>query len=572
MAASPSPVYAIADGYIDELAALDPLEATDMGIAGYDDRLTDLSPDGHAAVDALRARTIADLDAAPIENDRDEVARAFMRERLGVARERFAAGDYMRDVRVLGSAMGATRSCFDLMAFDDDAQWATAARRMRAVPDALDGWRRSLSAGMAQHLVAARRQALACARQAATWSGEGARPFFHGLVDRYEQRTDASAALLGELRAAADAATEGFAVTARFLTDVYAPAASERDAVGAERYEREARAYLGATIDLNETYDWGWAELGRIEARIGEVCEAILPGSDFAGAVAHLEADPAYVVDGADAFLAWNQDLIDRTIEELGRTHFDIAPPLRRCQAMICPPGGAAAMYYTQPSEDFSRPGRTWYPTLGKSRFPLWGEVSICYHEAVPGHHLQIGRTVLLADTLSRFQRLAGFVSGHGEGWALYAERLMEELGYLEDPAFELGMLAAQAMRAVRVIVDIGMHLELTIPAASTYEPGARWTAEVALPFVLERSRFPEAFMRSEVDRYLGLPGQAISYKVGERVWLDCRADAQRRHGDQFDLKAWHSFALDLGGLGLETLRTQLARFYRLRLHRDDRT
>ncbi len=122
--------------------------------------------------------------------------------------------------------------------------------------------------------------------------------------------------------------------------------------------------------------------------------------------------------------------------------HFDIPEPVQRVEAMIAPPGGAAAMYYTGPAEDFSRPGRTWYPTLGKTRFPLWGEVSICYHEGVPGHHLQIGQVRYLADTLSRYQRTLAGTSGHAEGWALYAERLMGELGYLDDPAYELGHAA----------------------------------------------------------------------------------------------------------------------------------
>jgi uncharacterized protein (DUF885 family) len=137
----------------------------------------------------------------------------------------------------------------------------------------------------------------------------------------------------------------------------------------------------------------------------------------------------------------------------------------------------------------------------------------------------------------------------------------MGELGYLDEPAFELGMLAAQAMRAVRVIVDIGMHLELPIPADEDYHPGDRWTPQLALPFVIERSRFPADFMASEVDRYLGLPGQAISYKVGERVWLDGRDAARRRHGGDFDLKSFHAFALGLGGMGLDQLARELGRF-----------
>ena len=227
---------------------------------------------------------------------------------------------------------------------------------------------------------------------------------------------------------------------------------------------------------------------------------------------------------------------------------------------MIAPPGGAAAMYYTGPSEDFARPGRTWYPTLGKTRFPLWGEVSICYHEGVPGHHLQIAQVRYLADTLSRYQRTLAGTSGHAEGWALYAERLMGELGYLDDPAYELGMLRAQAMRAVRVVVDIGMHLELAIPEGERYHPGETWTPDLALPFVIERSKFPPDFMASEVDRYLGLPGQAISYKIGERVWLGARDAARERGGAAFDLKEFHRRALDLGPMGLDQLDAELAR------------
>jgi uncharacterized protein (DUF885 family) len=218
-------------------------------------------------------------------------------------------------------------------------------------------------------------------------------------------------------------------------------------------------------------------------------------------------------------------------------------------------------MYYTGPSEDFSRPGRTWYPTMGNTRFPLWGEVSICYHEGVPGHHLQVAQVRYLAEELTRFQRLLAWSAGHGEGWALYAERLMGELGYLDNPDYELGMLRAQAMRAVRVIVDIGMHLELPIPDRESYHPGERWTPELALPFVIERAMFAEQFMRSEVDRYLGLPGQAIAYKVGERVWLECRDDAKTRRGASFDLKDWHRHALNLGSMGLDQFRAEMARY-----------
>jgi uncharacterized protein (DUF885 family) len=546
-----SEVYDIADRFVDRYAALDPCEATDAGVKGHDHEMTDYSPAGLAARAQLYRDTLGDLERASEANDDDRLAATVMRDHLNVRLALHDVHEELRRVRVISSPLQTIRQCFDLMAYDSDDDWGVATERMSRVPDAIASLEASLREGMATGVVAARRQALACAEQCATWGGQReAQPFFRALAAK---RPDDK-----QLAAAADGATDAYARMAAFFTDDYAPVADPRNPVGRDRYRLLARNYTGVDLDLEETYAWGWDELYRIEDRMREIADQIVPGADIAEAIDYLDhrAD-THIVDGVDAFQHWNQELIDRTIAELDGTHFDIADPLHRCTAMIAPPGGAAAMYYTPPTEDFSRPGRTWYPTMGTTRFPLWKEVSTCYHEAVPGHHLQIAQVVYLSEKLSRYQRVFGFVSGHGEGWALYAERLMGELGYLEDPAFEMGMQAAQAMRAVRVIVDIGMHLELPNPE----QADAPWTPEMALPFVVERSRFPEVFMRSEVDRYLGWPGQAISYKVGERVWLECRADAQRRHGADFDLKAFHTYALDLGSMGLGTLRDELARF-----------
>lgn len=558
-----SRVYEIADRYVEGVAALDPIGATGMGVPGHEHQLTDFSPDGIEARAELAHTTLADLAHAPQENDHDRIAAAVMDERLRTSLDLYEAGERLRDIRVIGSPVQSIRQCFDLMSYESDADWETVASRMEAVPSALDGLKVSFAAGIARDLIAARRQAIACAEQSSAWGGAkaGSTPFFVGLADKYRSREAPDTSLADRLAAAADRATGAYASMGSWLRDDYAPRAADRDPVGAERYALHARAFCGAALDLAGTYEWGWEELHRIEHAMGAVAERILPGEPLTAVIDHLENDPTRTIEGVEPFRQWLQDLIDSTISDLDRVHFDIAEPVRRVEACIAPPGGAAAMYYTGPSEDFSRPGRTWYPTLGKTSFPLWREVSICYHEGVPGHHLQIAQVRFLADTLSRYQRLLGWVSGHGEGWALYAERLMGELGYLDDPAFELGMLTAQAMRAVRVIVDIGMHLELPVPATEPSIGGERWTPEIALPFVVERSRFPADFMASEVDRYLGWPGQAISYKVGERVWLEVREEARRRHGARFDLKAFHAFALDLGGMGLGPFRKEMARF-----------
>lgn len=550
-------VYEVCDDYVDAVTALDPFVATDLGVAS--DELPALDPDWHDQHDALVARVVAQLASAPVVSDRDRVAAALLHERLTTASEAHRLGEHLRDVRTLDSSMQHVRSTFDMMPTADDDDWMTIVRRMRAVPAALAGWRRSLDTGIERGIVAAARQAEVCAGQAATWGGlTPAPPFFVALTGRY---AGGDTTLRRELDAAATVATEAFATTSRYLRDTYLPKASPRDGVGAERYAVAARAHNGVDLDLHDTYAWGWHELRRIEARMRDVAAEILPGASVAEVAAFLDADPNRTIDGEEALRDWLQELVDSSIRSLHGTHFDIPEPLHRCEVMIAPAGGAAAMYYTGPSEDFSRPGRTWYPSSGATRFPTWREVSICFHEAVPGHHLQVGQVRTLADRLSRYQRLLAWVSGHGEGWALYAERLMGELGFLDDPAYELGMLAGQAMRAVRVIVDIGLHLELTVPADEPGIAGQRWDHALALDFVLQRSSYPEHFMRSEVDRYLGLPGQAISYKVGERVWLEARDDARTRHGAQFDLARWHAFALDLGTVGLDTLRHELARF-----------
>jgi uncharacterized protein (DUF885 family) len=185
--------------------------------------------------------------------------------------------------------------------------------------------------------------------------------------------------------------------------------------------------------------------------------------------------------------------------------------------------------------------------------------VTTVYHEGVPGHHLQVATVRLQRDALSRYQRLLTFVSGHGEGWALYAERLMAELGYLQNPDYYLGMLSAQALRAVRVIIDIGMHLELAIPAGERFHPGETWNYELGVEFATQRTGRPRQFMESEVVRYLGWPAQAISYKVGERYWLAAREQAKHAKGERFDLKAFHTDALNLGPMGLELLQRELA-------------
>lgn len=556
-----SRIFDISDQYIDRISELQPIIATYFGVPGHETEMPDNSPAGDAAQAELDRSTLRELNEAQPENDRDRLARDVMTEEIEIGLEAYDAGEQYRGMNILHSPFQNARQIFDLMARDTKEDWDNIAARMSRVPDALGSYRETLEEGASKGETTTRRQVRGVIEQAKVYSGQGdGQSFFDGLVSAYDATELSDGALRERLANAARDASEAFANFGTFLSDDHINATPERDGVGRERYELKARSYLGAQIDFEETYAWGWEQVRWAESEMAATANKIVPGGDFFAAKKLLDEDPARSIEGADAFKAWMQDLQDQTIEDLDGTHFDIADPVKTVEVMIAPPGGALAMYYTGPSEDFSRPGRTWYPVPeGKDRFPLWGEVSIVYHEGVPGHHFQIATTISLGDQLSRFQKLAAGTSGYVEGWGLYAERLMGELGYLDNPDYYLGMLGSQLFRSQRVVVDIGMHLGLRIPNDSAFHPGEVWTPDLALEFMQPTSPFGPQFMVSEIDRYLGMPGQAISYKVGERYWLDAREQAKAAAGAEFDLKAWHNRALDLGPMGLAQMQREMA-------------
>ena len=557
-----SQIFDIADRYVEKVAEMSPFSATYMGITGHDHEMNDFSPDA-AEAEAERDRsTLAELESTPVDDDRDRIARDAMVDSLSMGLDRHDANEHFRSLSMIHSPIHSVRQIFDLMPRESEEDWANIASRMALIPQGLDSYRRTLDEGLRRGLVVAKRQARETAEQCNVWTGatEGHESFFTGLVSAFDQSGVNSPGLRADLESGARVAGQGIENMARFLREHYIPGATERDAVGEERYSLAARVYNGIELDLLETYRWGWEQLDWVESEMAAAADKITPGQGIEAAKELLETDPARAVEGEVEFVVWMQNLQDRTIRELDGTHFDIADPVKKIEALIAPPGGALAMYYTPPNEDFSRPGRTWYPTGGKTRFPLWSEVSIAYHEGVPGHHFHLGTTVYLSEQLSRFQRLMGGTSGQIEGWALYAERLMGELGYLENSDYYLGMLAGQSLRSIRVIIDIGMHLELEIPKSQVFHPGERWTPDLGLEFIQQKSLFPPDFVASEVSRYLGIPGQAISYKVGEREWLAAREESRQRMGPAFDLKKWHTRALSLGPMGLAQMRQEFRR------------
>ena len=521
----------ISSRYIDDLAVVDPIRGSRMGIALDSTELTDYSPEGSERVADLYRRTVEELRATEPADEAERLGRLFLVEQLEGQLGLFDAGERECNVGILSAPPASTRLVFDLMPKDTPEQLARLGERLAKVPAALAGYRQTLEEGMAGGRVAARRSALSVADQCATWA-EG---YFASLPEAVD----------GPARAAGSA----YAELGSWLRTTYAAAATEDVGVGEERYGPWARSMLGTELDLDETYAWGWDELARIEAEKVAECEQILPGASYEEVRDHLSRDPAQLLHGADAYRDWLQEISDAATARLNGWQFDIPEPLLRCDIGIPPEGSAAAAYYTPPSEDLSQPGRTWFPTVGKTEFTMWDQVTIAYHEAVPGHHLQLGMIRLLP--LTRAHKL-GFQSAHGEGWALYAERLMDELGLFTAPASRLGFLSSGAFRAVRVVIDIGLHTGRPLP------DGRAWTPELASEHLQRHGGYPKPFADSEVLRYISWPAQATTYKLGERAWLAGRDAARAAQGDAFDLKRWHAGALALGALGLADLEREL--------------
>jgi uncharacterized protein (DUF885 family) len=546
----------IAEKYFEASVALSPIAATYLGVPGHDEDLDDLSPAGIAAQSRLRQATLAELASATPDDEVDRVTLAAMTERLGLAQERHAAGLDEMDLNVIASPLQEVRDIFDLMPTSTEAQWHTLAVRLSKIPAALEQYQQSLLAARDRGLVSPKRQVTACAEQSRDLTADDA--YFGTLVRDAAIHSDSgeSVPLGGDVKAeladAAKAASAAYADMADWLERELLPHAPEADACGRERYQLESRYYLGAVVDLEETYAWGQQEVAHLHSQMREIAEGLEPGASVERGVELLDADEKYRLEGTDALKAWMQERADEVIRQLKDVHFDIPEPVQRIECMIAPTQ-TGGIYYTGPSDDFSRPGRMWWSVpKGKTEFQTWNELSTVYHEGVPGHHLQVAQTVYRAGLLNKWRRLESWTSGHGEGWALYAERLMAELGYMDDPGNRMGWLAAQSLRAARVVIDIGVHCGFEAPEEVG---GGAWDYDKAWTYLSRYGFMDDKTLRFELNRYLGWPGQAPSYKIGERLWLQLRDQVKEREGEAFDLKAFHRRALDIGGVGLDTLR-----------------
>jgi len=552
----PDDIYRLCSDMVDELVQELPMLATYLGVPGHDHEMNDFSPEGYGAVADLLRSQLRRVEATPVPEDSwghlaHRVAVQFAADELAW----YDADEHLLELNSIASPIQDIREIFDHMDKSTAEGWANVAARLEGLDGALAGYRETLDEGRSRGLTVARRQVVEAARQARNHSGDES--FFDSLPGAASGTADE--ALLARLSDGVAAAKSAYGATADYLESTYLGDAVEADGVGEERYVRLARKFLGADVEPEATYDWGWTEVARLRKAMDEVAGEIRPGAPLPEILELLQTDPDRAAHSQQEFRDLMQERLEIALRDLEGVHFEVPEQIRRVEVKMAPPGGSLGAYYVSPSEDFTRPGSAWWSKGDKQVIPLFDEVSTAYHEGFPGHHLQSGLQMTAGDRVSRLQKLLVWYSGSGEGWALYAEDLMDELGYLEKPDYRMGKLASEMLRACRVVIDIGSHLDLPIPPGQPFHPGERWSFDLGVEMLEGYAAQDHDIAVSEINRYLGWPGQAISYKVGQQAIHDLRSDERRRLATAFDQKDFHARLLAIGSTGLTVMRDHMA-------------
>jgi uncharacterized protein (DUF885 family) len=550
------PVFDLSDRFVDEAAAISPMLATFAGVGGHDDRWGDLSPAGIEEQVQLLRRTRDQLEALPSTDERwDRVASRVLHEHLDSELTDHANDEPYLDIAHLGSTVPAMRAVLEAQRTGTDEEREAWLCRLETYGAALTSWRATIDVGRQRGLVVAGRQVDSVVEQLRSGVGD------HGsLTRRARDLARAHPSLAGRLDAAIADARDASEAVATWLERTYRPAAREREGVGPDRYLRHARRLLRTTLDAAEASGWAWDRIGELWCRAERTARSIDPDASLPEVMHRLKTDPAFAAPSPAAFRELMQERQDRALSALDGEHFQVPPAIRAVDVDLVAPGAPLGAWYIGPSEDLRRRGSIWWSLGDRQQIPLYEEVSTAYHEGFPGHHLQVGIQITLADRLSRAHRVLIWNPGYGEGWALYAERLMDELGQLERPEYVLGYLTSALLRAVRVVVDLGLHLDLPIPTDApipphvAVPPGGRWDFDVAVAAVEQLAFLDPAYARSEVTRYLGMPAQAISYALGERRIVELRDARRAREGAGFDLARFHADVLGYGPVGLDHL------------------
>jgi len=314
-------------------------------------------------------------------------------------------------------------------------------------------------------------------------------------------------------------------------------------------YDNRLAVFTTLPVTAEEVHELGLSEVARIQQEIKVVQKQIGFEGDLESFLTYMREDPTWYYPetdaGREAYLEATQSAIDK-IELKIDDAFNLKPKANLIVKRVEPfrEKNTSAAFYNAPAIDGSRPGIYYVPLYRMKDNSKWDMISTAYHEALPGHHMQIAIAQELPDTPMLMKMM--FVGAYVEGWALYAEYLAWELGmYEKDPVGNFGRLAAELFRAVRLVVDTGIHAK-------------KWTREQAINYMVSNTPYTEGYATGEIERYIAWPGQAVSYKMGMLKIQALRAFAEEQLGDKFDIKEFHDVVLSDGQVPLPVLEQKV--------------
>lgn len=536
-AREPSLLDATCEDFVYDLADITPTLATQIGIDGHDGELQDFSPaywdrladrirDLVADVDALNDST----DQSDDEDDFDDVdnlTAALLRDRMTAQLEFHHRGELLRLLNSIESPVQTIRDSFALMPKVTEEDFDTIASRMSRIPSALAGYRESLAEAAVAGDIASHRQIDAVINQCE-------------LLAASESQLDELG--LSPDSAVVDGAKEAFAQMADWLSTELSPQAGHEDGVGRERYTLFAEYYHGRDVDLDAGYEWAQDQLRETIAEQERIARELYGDASVAGAYRRLNGEHRYTIEGTDALLDWMAEVNEAAARAFG---------VDNTVECAIDPAGSGGIFYTPPSDDMIRPGTMWWSVpAGQTTFHTWQELATVFHEGVPGHHLQMSAALDNRAELNMWRRSVCWNAAHGEGWALYAEHLMADRGFFDDPGYRMGLLDSRRLRLARVLVDIGVHMKKPTP-----DGNGTWDAQYAKAFLRDNTAMPEANLAFELDRYMGWPGQAPSYALGYKDWVDLRGQALAQG---FTEDEFHAKALSLGSMPMDMLANEV--------------
>ena len=545
-------LQALLDATWDRDMAADPLLATYVGETAYNAAWPDLGPAARAARQAADRAALAQLQTIPRDALPEQEAlthELFEQELQG----RIRLQAFFHEAYAITAREGpqSLNELADLMPLDTPADVQVWLRRLQGLPGYLAQFQALLAEAVARGHTQPRflMERVLAPLDAQLVDDPTASPFFsafHALPAGWPEAEALREAAIAVIREQIVPAYRRFRA---FFVDHYLSACRETHGIwdspeGEAYYANRIAHHTNTPLGAQDIHQIGLAEVARIQDEM----QAVMASLDFEGSLQDffewLRTDPRFYAPDADSLFAAYVLACKRIDPELPklfgtlpRTPYGVRP----IPDTSAP--NTTAAYYAGPSEDGRRAGYYYVNLYRPEMRPLYEVEVLTTHEAVPGHHLQIA-LAQEQGTLPKFRRFAAY-NGYLEGWALYAERLGYELGLYRDPFSHFGQLTYDMWRAVRLVVDTGLH-------------AMRWTREEAIDYFRAHAAKSEVDIVNEIDRYIGWPAQALSYKIGQLHLLALRGRAEQALGARFDLRAFHDAVLAGGAVPLDVLARRI--------------